>query len=241
VGIRAVLFDLDDTLFDHQQCARAALTGIRGLHSCFAAFDADRLEATHSGILETLHLEVLAGRLDLNRARVERFRRLYAVAGVDADPALSVRTAALYRDRYIEARTEVRGAAVLLEALHEHARVVIISNNLLAEQQAKLRHCGLDRHLDVLVVSEEAGCSKPDPRIFAIALRRAQVTASEAVMVGDSWENDIAGARAVGIGAIWFNRHGSEAPEPGVETITSLEPTHEVVRVILGFSGQDAF
>jgi HAD superfamily hydrolase (TIGR01509 family) len=235
--VRAALFDLDDTLFDHHHCARAALSAIRTLHQCFDAIDPLELERSHARILEVLHLEVLAGRLDLDAARVERFRRLYLSAGIDADPERSAHAAGVYRRGYIDARAAVRGAAPLLAAVREHARIVIVSNNLLEEQQAKLRHCGLDRHVDVLVVSEEAGMSKPDPRIFQIALQRAAVSAADAVMVGDSWINDIEGARAAGIRPVWFNRDGAEAPEPGITTIVSLEPTLEVLRVILGSSG----
>lgn len=232
--VRAALFDLDDTLFDHQHCARAALASVRALHPCFATLDPAQVERSHAHILEDLHLEVIAGRLELDAARIERFRRLYAAAGVAADAELATRTAIAYRDRYIEARTEVPGAAALLAAVRRHARIVVVSNNLLEEQQAKLRHCGLDRHIDLLVVSEEAGVSKPDAVIFQIALERAGVAANEAVMVGDSWINDVQGARAAGIRAVWFNRSGGPAPDPRVETIASLEPTQAVLDVILG-------
>lgn len=230
--VRAVLFDLDDTLFDHRHCARSALAGVRRLHACFDGFDDARLEAAHSQILEELHLDVLAGRLDIDSARIERFRRLYGRAGIEADAALAVRTAAAYRDAYIQARTTVQGAIPLLAAVRERAQVVIVSNNLLAEQQAKLRDCGLDRYVDVLVVSGEVGASKPDRRIFTTALQRAGVAARDAVMVGDSWGNDIEGARRAGIAAVWFNRTETPPPDPDVPTIHSLEPTEAVMQVI---------
>jgi HAD superfamily hydrolase (TIGR01549 family) len=232
--VRAVLFDLDDTLFDHQHCAREALLGVRELHPCFERFEASELEASHARILEALHLEVMSGRRDLDDARVERFRRLYAWAGIECDQGLATRTALAYRERYLGARTEVRGAAALLAAVRPHAQVVVVSNNLLDEQRDKLRHCGLDRHVDVLVVSEEAGVSKPDPHIFRLALQRAGATASEAVMVGDSWANDVEGARAAGIRAVWFSRDGTPARASDVQTIFSLEPAQDVLRLILG-------
>jgi HAD superfamily hydrolase (TIGR01509 family) len=236
VGIRAALFDLDDTLFDHRHCARAALAGVRGCHPCFATLTPADLERSHGHILEDLHLEVLAGRLALDAARVERFRRLYRCTGLEADPELAASTASVYRDRYVEARREVRGAAALLAAVRRHTRVVIVSNNVLDEQRNKLRHCGLDHHVDLLVVSEDVGVSKPDPRIFDIALARVGAGPADAVMVGDSWANDVAGARAAGVRAIWFNRDGMAAPDPGVEMIVSLEPAEEVMRVILGMT-----
>lgn len=232
--IRAVLVDLDDTLFDHQHCAREALAGVRRLHDCFTAVDAGTLERAHSRILEDLHRDVLAGRLDLHTARVERFRRLYLDAGVEAGAELAVETAAAYRERYLEARQAVEGAHDFLASVRTRAVVVIVSNNLLDEQQDKLRHCGLDRHVDGLVVSEEVGVSKPAPRIFEVALERAQVTAGEAVMVGDSWRNDVEGARAAGIRAVWFNRDGREAPDATVPVIRSLEPSPQTLRLIFG-------
>jgi putative hydrolase of the HAD superfamily len=230
--VRAVLFDLDDTLFDHRHCARSALAGVRRLHGCFDRFDDAQLEQAHGRILEELHVEVLAGRLDLDSARVERFRRLYDHAGVDAGTELAERAAAAYRDHYVRARAPVPGAIPLLARVRERAAVVIVTNNLLQEQKAKLRACGLDRYVDVLVVSEEAGVSKPDARIFTLALTRAGVDASAAVMVGDSWTNDIEGARRLGMRAVWFNRDGAESPHPDVPAIHSLEPVDGVLAAI---------
>jgi putative hydrolase of the HAD superfamily len=231
---RAVLFDLDDTLFDHSYCASAALAGVRRMHECFASVDENEFERRHGEILEVLHLEVLSKRIDLDAARVERFRRLYRASGLEPDDELAVQAAGTYRQVYIASRREVAGAAALLRAVRTHARVAVVSNNLLQEQQEKLRDCGLDRYVDVLVVSEEVGVAKPDPRIFEVALGRAGCRADEAVMVGDSWTNDIEGARAAGIRAVWFSRTGVPRREPGVDVIASLEPADEILKTILG-------
>ncbi len=234
MAVRAVLFDLDDTLFDHRHCAREALAAIRESHDALARVDAAALEALHARILEVLHLEVLAGRMDLDAARVERFARLFREVGHEPEKDLAVRAAGMYRQGYIDARRQVAGAAALLDALRPGIRIVVVSNNLLNEQRAKIRDCGLEPLVDVLVVSEEVGVSKPDPAIFAEALVRAGCSAPEAVMVGDSWPNDVEGARAVGIRPVWFNPDGAPAPDPSVEVITALEPAADVVAVILG-------
>lgn len=234
--MRAALFDLDDTLFDHQRCSRAALGGVRTLHPCFERIEPDALERAHAGILERLHLEVIGGRLPLDAARIERFRQLYRAAGIEAGDRLATEAAHAYRDAYIAARVEVDGASELLAAVRERAQVVVVSNNLLAEQRAKMRHCGLDRHVDLLVVSEEAGSSKPDRGIFDLALARAGVRADEAVMIGDSWVNDVEGARAAGIRAIWFDRSGAPPPDPAVPVLRQLGPVEVVLPVILNGS-----
>ena len=78
--VKAVLFDLDDTLFDHAHCARTALGTVRASHASLAAIDPLQLEHTHSHILEDLHGDVAVGRLSLDVARTERFRRLFQFA-----------------------------------------------------------------------------------------------------------------------------------------------------------------
>lgn len=234
--VRAVLFDLDDTLFDHYYCSRSALETVQASHDCFAGMPFEAVERAHSQLLEQLHKDVMIGRLPIDEARRERFRRLYDVAGIAADERLVNAAATAYRDAYIAARRAIAGAAVLLPLVKDRAKVGIVSNNLLDEQQEKLRQCALEPFVDALVVSEEIGISKPDPAIFRVALERLGCRAEETVMVGDSWGADVVGARATGIRAIWFNRHGAPSPEPGagVEEIRALEPAGDVMRILFG-------
>lgn len=83
---------------------------------------------------------------------------------------------------------------------------VVVSNGQTRHQEAKIRKTGLDRYLADWVVSEEAGVSKPNPRIFAIAAQRARMRLSGAWMVGDSPEADIGGASALGLRSVWLHR-----------------------------------
>ena len=231
--VQGVLFDLDDTLFDHRRSARAALTAV---HTAFAsAADFAEFERHHAHYLEEMHLEVLAGRATLEDARRERFRRVFAALGVALDPADVYRVAETYRHGYSSSRQAIEGAVDLLAHLRQSVGIAVVTNNLLAEQQDKLRVCGLTTYVDALVASEDVGVSKPDPEIFRFALHRLGVSAAEAVMVGDSWPNDIAGARAAGIGAVWFNRDGREQPPtpPGIRAIERLTPVGSVALVIL--------
>ena len=147
----------------------------------------------HAGFLEELHAEVMLGRLPIETARVERFRRLLGAVGAPAENEAAAAIAAVYRDAYRTLRREITGAPAVLEAIRPRARIGIVSNNLLDEQQDKLTTCRLDRFVDALVVSEQAGVSKPDPAIFQIALDRLAVSPAEAVMIGDSWTADIVG------------------------------------------------
>lgn len=85
-----------------------------------------------------------------------------------------------------------------------------------------LAQVGLAGALDTVVVSAAVGAAKPDPRIFRVALERLRCDAGEALMVGDSLETDIVGARQVGVRAILIDRSGQGADDRGVERIGAL-------------------
>ncbi|HEX6462849.1 MAG TPA: HAD-IA family hydrolase [Vicinamibacterales bacterium] len=229
---RAVLFDLDDTLFDHRCSSRAALKEVHARHAADADFDA--FERHHTQYLEEMHVEVLAGRIGLDDARRERFRRVFLALGVALAPGDVDAVATAYRSGYVQARRPIDGAVELLAAVRPHARIAIVSNNLADEQRDKLQFCGLSAYVDVLMVSEEAGVSKPEPRIFEMALARLDVAAHDAVMVGDSWAADVIGATRAGIRAVWFNPRRAAQPDqpPGVAHIHSLSPPATVISVL---------
>lgn len=232
--ISAVLFDLDDTLFDHRRSARTALEAVQACHPSLSGVPLAALERSHARYLEEIHGEVLAGRVGLDDARRQRFRRLFGFAGHEPDDDLVERAAVTYRDRYLTGRVPMDGAVALLRFVRAHARVGVVSNNLLEEQQDKLRFCKLDPFVDVLVVSEEAGVSKPHPYIFRLALERLECAAGDVVMVGDSWAADVVGAQAAGIRPIWFNPEGIPAPAggEGVEQLRALDPPETAMSMI---------
>jgi FMN phosphatase YigB (HAD superfamily) len=98
-----------------------------------------------------------------------------------------------------------------------------------------LEACGLTPLVDVLVTSEEVNHLKPAPEIFYAALERLGCEASEAVMVGDSWDIDVSGALNAGLRAVWFNRDGIErSAAPDVIEIRSFEPPDIIAEQIIG-------
>jgi putative hydrolase of the HAD superfamily len=233
--VRAVLFDLDDTLFDHHRSAGAALARVHERFAGSVAFE--QFEAHHIRYLEEMHIEVLAGRIDLDEARRERFRRVFAALGLEMSNEQVAGAASAYRSGYLAERRAMDGAAALLAALAPRVRIGIVSNNLLEEQRDKLEFCALTPYVDALVVSGDVGISKPEPGIFRIALERLGVSGDEAVMVGDSWAADIVGARRASIRAIWFNPwrrpRPAEAAAGDVVEIGSLVPADRVVPLLL--------
>lgn len=215
--IKAILFDLDDTIFDHRFAVLESLKDVQKEFECFTKYSLYEFESLHSDVLERIHLnDVLSGKMNIDDARAERFRLLFETAGYAVENGEHRNASIIYRKKYTNTKRAVEGAAELLESLHGKAKLAIVSNNLLSEQVPKLREIGFEKYFDVLVTSAEAGVAKPDKRIFEIALEKLSVSPDEAVVVGDSFDKDIIGAYNAGIRSIWLNRkEAGSAAEPG--------------------------
>lgn len=235
--VRAALFDLDDTLFDHLYSTRQGLLAVCQVYPCFQQRPIEELFADYTRLLDEVHLSVLNGSLSIDEARRERFRRFFLLHGPETTDLLKAveHAALLHRETYQASRQLVAGVEPLLEHLHGKVKIAVVTNNLVAEQLDKLHHLKLDRFIDELVTSEETGSIKPDPGIFRVALERAGCRAEEAVMVGDAWHSDVLGATGAGIRAIWLNRTGKACPGPGLAAeLRAFVPLEEALELILG-------
>lgn len=230
---RTILFDLDDTLFDHSLTCRAALVAVRRRYGALRGRPLDELSREYDRLLGVLHREVQLGHRSSEDARAERFERLAAWNRRPVAPAAAREMSDAYRALYLRLRRPVPGAPEAVRRLGERARIGVVTNNTLAEQRDKLEFLGLDRRVDFLVASAEVGVAKPDVRIFREALARAGTPAAETVMIGDAWESDILGARAAGIRAVWFNRFRRARPTADdVPEFRSFRPLGELERRI---------
>jgi HAD superfamily hydrolase (TIGR01549 family) len=212
-SLKTILFDLDETLFDHSYSVAHSMGVLRQDHSALQSRSVDELLAEYKRLLEEVHIDVLAGRLNPDLARVQRMRALFAFCGVEVSEPVLLEAVALHRERYQAVKRAVPGALELLRRLKSRWSIGVVTNNMTGEQRVKLEDCGLTPLVDELITSEDCGVAKPDSRIFRIALDRVGCAAGEAVMVGDSWEMDVVGARNAGIHPIWFNRFGQPQPE----------------------------
>jgi putative hydrolase of the HAD superfamily len=110
-------------------------------------------------------------------------------------------------------------AVPALAALRERGlRLVTVSNWDCALPRV-LERCGLDGLLDGTVTSASAGARKPDPAIFAPALELAGCSPDQALHVGDTAEEDVAGARAAGIRSLLIDRDGGHGDISSLEEI----------------------
>jgi len=235
--MRVILFDLDDTLFDHQHCSRAGLVAVQEAYAGRIDGSIDEVESAYRELLEQWHERVLNGSMSIDESRIERFRELLSNEHAVATDEESQAAARCYRDAYDAAYRPVPGAIELLQRVKTEHRIGIVTNHVVSEQVKKIATIGVEPFVDEMVVSEDVGVAKPDSRIFEAALSRLGGTPNEAVMIGDSWSSDILGATEMGIRAIWLNRYDRPCPDSSLATeIPSLKPVDDVVDLMLGTS-----
>lgn len=232
---RASLFDLDDTLFDHQAHRREALTALTKAFASLRGINLTELESSHETHLQRTFHAVLNGQLSVAQARIERMRGLLRDFGIELDNEQIDACERTYRAAYDREWRAVPGSRELLVALRElGVWIGVVTNGLWSEQTKKLHVIGLESAVDEIIVSETVGSRKPTRAFFEYALGRAGVDAAECVVVGDLWDVDIKGALEMGIDSIWLNRYGRAAvPTAKVTEISSLLPTSAALRLFL--------
>jgi putative hydrolase of the HAD superfamily len=203
--VQAIIFDLDDTLWD------VGPVILRAEHA-MARFLAER----YPRVLELHSLESMR---DV-RARMAREHPAmrHDFTWLRTRALLAHAREAGYPDTMAEEAFEVfyraRNEVVLyddvlpaLEWLSARYRVFAISNG-----NADLAAIGLAHFFERSIAARDAGVLKPDPRIFTMLLEAAEVAAGRAVHVGDDPEADVEGARRAGVRPVWLNRSGSPWP-----------------------------
>jgi len=125
----------------------------------------------------------------------------------------------------------VPGVAAALAALQGHCRLVLATNAAdsgAALVREALARVGLEGHFDAVLTARELGVRKPEPAFFAAVLRESGTAAAEAAVVGDDYPVDVAGARALGLRAVWLNPGRAPCPSPHPQYDAELQTMAEL-------------
>jgi len=98
----------------------------------------------------------------------------------------------------------VPGARSVLDYLHHKYKMAIVTNGFKEVQVDKLIQSGLKKYFDKVFISEEIGAQKPHKKIFEHAVKSMNAPKKKSLMIGDSWEADIMGARIFGMDQVYY-------------------------------------
>lgn len=174
--------------------------------------------------------EMTAG-TDITEAQYREKRAEYIRQGKSGDPAAIAFFGLTKTPWHSELEQPYPDAAPTLEALKGRGfRLGVIANQNPGTAE-RLKRWNMLQYFDVVVTSAEAGVAKPDPAIFRMALEQAGCAPTQAVMVGDRIDNDVAPARALGmhsvrllraLGAFHSPRCPAEEPEYTIRELGEL-------------------
>jgi putative hydrolase of the HAD superfamily len=224
--IEAVLWDVDDTIFDFTGSERTGLLrhfAAEGLPSDGAALERWRR------VTDTEYGRFAAGELTYEQQRRRRVRGFLGRPIGDAD-------ADAWYDRYVAlfeaAWTAFPDAAAVLDALPY--RQGILSNSSTVHQERRMSALGLRHHFEVLLCSDLLGCAKPDRSAFLAACEALGVPPSRVAYVGDRLDVDAVGARRAGLTGVWLDRGGAGAAVPVPEGVHRIAALGELPALLAG-------
>lgn len=228
--LKAILFDLDDTLFDRQSAQLMVLDVIaRELHDVFAGVDRQAMVDAFLESDRITLLELYRGIPLVKNVRIRRAQVFLDLLGLDEAYADAI--AELYVAVYPRSNAPVDGAVMVVEALAPKFQLGIVSNGAPDVQYRKLETLGLRQWFECIVLSEELGVRKPDPRIFWHATGLLGREPEECLCVGDSHATDVAGAKKAGMQACWLNHGGLRPARVGVEFDCEIRTLDEVLAI----------
>ncbi|MBO6025888.1 MAG: YjjG family noncanonical pyrimidine nucleotidase [Bacteroidales bacterium] len=209
---RHIFFDLDRTLWDFDTAAEVAFEKIYDQYHLkdLGIPSAHEFHEVYHPLNEQLWELYRAEQItkdELNRTRFLKPLEHYGIHDVELADHLSP-DYVYWSPRIVRL---VPGTMELLEYLKPKYHLHLITNGFEEVQHTKLSGSGMEPYFETLTVSEEVGVKKPNPEIFRYALRKANATPEESLMIGDEMAVDIDGARAAGMDQIFFNPSGEKA------------------------------
>ena len=234
--IRAVVFDLFDTLVDlvsediplTEHAGRkipASLLQLHALTTEHRAIDLDTflstMKETEKGFMESHYAK------DIELSSTERFQTLLEALGLDHPPLVD----SLVTTHMAGLREHVRlldHHPEVLASLKDRVQLAVCSNfSHVPTAEEVLEASRLAELFDAVVISEAAGVRKPHPEIFRATLNELGVAENEVLHVGDSLKADVGGAAALGISTVWITRRIAD-PEEALSAHSGPPPDFQI-------------
>ena len=205
----ALFFDADDTLFDYPTAERTALNV--AMRHFGIDLDEDLLLRSYRAHNADVWKAYERGEMSQVTLRAERFRRLKTELKLHT--LQEEEASALYLETLSEQAHVFEGAEDFVAELAPRWPLAMITNGISSVQRRRFAKAPLVAHFSSIVISEEAGYAKPDPRIFEAAYAALGVDATTVLFIGDSITSDMAAARNAGMDFCWYNPSDAAVPE----------------------------
>lgn len=223
--IKAVLLDIDNTVLDFHECAKAAM--LSAAEEKGIVFPENYFE-TFLNINNALWHRIEQGELTREELFLIRWPTIFKALGVDAD---GIEFEKLFRQNLLYAAEPVDGAKEMLEYLSGRYPVYAATNSMYDQQVTRLEKAGFLKYFSGMFVSEKIGAQKPSQAFYEHCIKSLELKPDEIMMIGDSLTADIGGAKQAGIKTCWFNFEG-EPREKGGFADCIIDTLDEIKKIL---------
>ena len=202
--VKAVLLDLDNTLYEYEPCHQYALKScwqyLKKNHKIsFAQFKKNYEVARQSVKKYTLGQAA-------SHSRFLYFQRFLEKIYGKTNIVLTIELEELYWKNFFKKMKLFNGVLDFLKKCRKNNIKVCLITDLTAKIQfEKINHLKIGKYLNFVVSSEEAGHDKPHQDIFKLALEKLELRPKDVILIGDDYEKDLAGGEKIGIKTILIN------------------------------------
>ncbi|SHM78390.1 YjjG family noncanonical pyrimidine nucleotidase [Polaribacter sp. KT 15] len=218
--IEHVFFDLDHTLWDFDKNSGLTFEKIFKLNNVNIKID-DFLIIYMPVNLEYWRL-YRDEKVTKEALRYNRLKKSFDKLNFEISDALIDKLAIDYIDNLSSFNHLFEGTFEILDYLKSKYQLHIITNGFDEVQMKKMKSSKIIDYFDAIVTSDSVGVKKPNPKVFNFALKKANATAENSVMIGDSLEADINGALNVGFKAIHCVFNDETATDKNVTSVANL-------------------
>lgn len=205
MAYRNLFFDLDNTLWAFSENAHDTFDEIYRLYRLSRFFSSfEQFYSIYQGENERLWQAYEKNEITKEELNHRRFRYPLEVAGV-SDLSLADRYSGDFF-RIIRTKKKVMPHTLeVLESLYPQYNLYILSNGFRELQCTKMQSAGIDKYFKKIILSDDIGIQKPNPRLFQYALETTQSTTNDSLMIGDNFDVDIQGAYNIGMNQVYYN------------------------------------
>lgn len=198
--IKAVLIDIDDTIFDFEKCSKNSF--VKTLEKFNFKFKEEDFSYFNK-VNDILWTKQKLGKINIEEVFIKRDYLMGKYFNLDIEKGL-------FNDLFVKfLYDEIEmfdGIEDLLEYLSEKYKIFAASNGIYKMQENRLKKSNLDKYFNEIFVSEKIGYEKPDKKFFEKIMDITKFSNDDLIMIGDSIKSDIIGAKNSKIKSIYFNR-----------------------------------
>jgi putative hydrolase of the HAD superfamily len=217
-----IIFDVDDTLYDQALSFKNTCKKI--FQKPFTEEELENFYKVSRKHSDALFDKSVAGELSVKDMHIRRITDACDELGI----AISTQKAMDFQEAYVEEQQKIvlfDEVVELLELLYQQKKqLAILTNGSEGHQAMKIKQLNLTRWIpeEHLFISESIGYSKPTREAFHILETKLQLDKTKTVYIGDSFDNDMVGAKQAGWHAIWMNHRNRKIPKD------TVKPDHTV-------------